>query len=134
MSGYPAYTEIGRNCLRNRTIRSSGLYQPHLPVTICPVCALTGSIAEKEHHFYYLSAKVQNLQSGVHAVQILAMAQDAKIEFMGKDFHLCAMRLPKSIKIVSLRSEWFTGNRMCNLRLKRQVSDVDLASKVRPHI
>jgi hypothetical protein len=102
MSSYPAYTEIGRNCLRNRTIRSSGLYQPHLPVTICPVCALTGSIAEKEHHFYYLSAKVQNLQSGVHAVQILAMAQDAKMEIMGRDFPLCAKRLPKALKLSAL--------------------------------
>jgi hypothetical protein len=60
---------------------------------------LTGSIAEKDHHSYYLSAKVQNLPSGVHAVQILAITQDAKMEFMGRDFPVFAKRLPKALKL-----------------------------------
>jgi len=41
--------------------------------------------------------------------------------------------IANSTEIVCLRSEWFTANHMCKLRLNSQLSDPDLASKMRPH-
>jgi hypothetical protein len=56
----------------NPTMRPNGPYEPRLPLTHCYVCTVTG--------------------------RILAMAQDAKMEIMDKDFHLCGMRLPTALK------------------------------------
>jgi hypothetical protein len=46
-------------------------------------------------------SKLQDLRSGVRVAQILATAQDAEMAIMGKDFHICAMRLPKALSRLS---------------------------------
>jgi hypothetical protein len=49
---------------------------------------------------------------------------------VGKDFHICAVKLPKAWKSSVLNRNARIAKRICNPRLEGQFSNADLAAKV----